>query len=477
MSRPPYLGGATEFLLTRNLTSGSVIEPQWFALDVSRGLEAPSLKLYMRATVIASEYLTLIPAAVFFLRRCSQARLIGYWNTNVVLVALLMQPATLVIDHAHFQYNTVMLGFVVASFSSLFSGNYQWGCCFFVLALSFKQMALYFAPTMFAFLLGSCMVPRVNMNRLLIISVSTLLTFGMMFTPLIAAIFIERLYGEKSDSLPRPPLLQNFNIDQKSAMYPLLLQICQSIHRIFPFARGLFEDKVANVWCAIHILYKLNGYSSETLQRISLTVTVAAILPSCITVGVFPTQRVLMLASSVTAWGFFLLSFQVHEKSVLLPLLPMTLLLATEENGLYLETRSWVAWANALGAWTLFPLLERVGLRVPYTVCTLLWVWLMGIPDLYCLPWTSRTAMPARWTRAFHGAFYLTMIAWHLGEATISPPKGKPDIFVVANVMLGAFGFGVCYLWCSWRLLAQTWLSTSSASQFSKRPDRKQKAP
>lgn len=31
----------------------------------------------------------------------------------------------------------------------------------------------------------------------------------------------------------------------------------QVLHRIFPFARGVFEDKVSNVWCVINVFYKL----------------------------------------------------------------------------------------------------------------------------------------------------------------------------------------------------------------------------
>ena len=59
-----------------------------------------------------------------------------------------------------------------------------------------------------------------------------------------------------------------------SYLYSLLLQLTQSIHRIFPFPRGLFEDKVANVWCAIHTLHKLNTYSIPLLQRVSLLSTI-----------------------------------------------------------------------------------------------------------------------------------------------------------------------------------------------------------
>ena len=41
-------------------------------------------------------------------------------------------------------------------------------------------------------------------------------------------------------------------------------------------------------------------------------------------------------------------------------------------------------------------------------------------------------------------------------EAFVETPKGKPDLWVVINVMLGAAGFGICYLWCTWQLILRS---------------------
>jgi alpha-1,3-glucosyltransferase len=51
-------------LLTVN--SGSFIDPMWFALDTSRGIETPASKFYMRTTVILSDLAIYIPAAWLF---------------------------------------------------------------------------------------------------------------------------------------------------------------------------------------------------------------------------------------------------------------------------------------------------------------------------------------------------------------------------------------------------------------------------
>jgi alpha-1,3-glucosyltransferase len=54
-----------------------------------------------------------------------------------------------------------MLGCTLLSVVYLARGRYLLGSVYFCLALMFKQMALYFAPAIFAFLLGKCFrIPR-----------------------------------------------------------------------------------------------------------------------------------------------------------------------------------------------------------------------------------------------------------------------------------------------------------------------------
>ncbi|KAL8687063.1 MAG: hypothetical protein Q9218_006660 [Villophora microphyllina] len=442
---------------------GSVIDSNWFALDASRGFEDQMLKVYMRATVLVSEYLIYIPAAVILTRKLGRMRGVSIWESSVALVAILMQPATVLIDHGHFQYNTVMLGFALASISSMLAGRALWGSAFFVAALCYKQMALYYAPAIFAYLIGICMVPKFSANRFVAITLVTTLSFGVCFAPLLLGSLYDRRRGipaYTAKSIPLPPLLVSlpFKFNDQSWYYPPLLQLTQSVHRILPFARGLFEDKVANMWCAIHTAHKLNKYPLGQMQRISTVITLISILPSTMTISLFPHRELLPWAMASTAWGFYLCSFQVHEKSVLLPLLPMTILLGSD-GGLDTEMRTWIGWANMLGVWTLFPLLKKDELRMPYGVLTLLWSWLLGLPptslSLYFGRQSNKGGLKLL-TKLLHLGFYAAMIAWHVGEAFVPPPEGKPDLWVVLNVLIGFAGFGICLLWCSWQLILRS---------------------
>ncbi|KAF2460078.1 glycosyl transferase [Lineolata rhizophorae] len=454
---------------------GAIINPSWFALYTSRGLDDPDLKVFMRATAFISEYLIYVPAVVIFLRRYSLQQGVNSWESSIALLAILMQPATMLIDHGHFQYNTVMLGLVVGSVSSMLARRALWGSVFFVGALGFKQMALFYAPAIFAYLLGVCLFPRPDILRLIKIGLVTILSFTALFAPLLLGATYHSYVSAPTSitSLPAPPLLSSlpFNPKPDAWYYPLLLQLAQSVHRIFPFARGLFEDKVANLWCALHhSIHKLSPrYSSAVLQRMALLATSTLITPPCMTLFLRPSRRLLPWALAATAWAFFLASFQVHEKNVILPLLPMSLLLGGE-GGLAPPVRAWVGLANILGAWTMFPLLRRDGLAVPYAVLTGLWGWLLGLP-----PWSwecyrkseskeasASAASPGAevgWvTTALHAGLYAAMLGWHVLEACVEPPQGKPDLWIVLNVLVGTAGFGLCYLWCLWGLLVRSGL-------------------
>ncbi|KAH7326300.1 glycosyltransferase family 57 protein [Stachybotrys elegans] len=455
---------------------GALIDPSWFALFSSRGSDDATLKIFMRATVMVSEYLTYVPAVIVFVRRYSRLNGIGNWTAYIALVAILMQPATILIDHVHFQYNTVMLGFVAASMSSMLADRYKWAAVFFVAALGFKQMALYYAFSVFSYLLGRCLFPRFDPSRLFGIALVTIASFAVLILPIVLGTLYDEhrgIHARPDLDGPPPPLplfpwITDF-VDTNSFYYPLIQQLVQMVHRIFPFARGLFEDKVANFWCALNVVIKLRKYPSELLQKASLGATILSILPPNIILFFKPQKTSLPLAFAATAWGFFLFSYQVHEKSVLLPLMPMTLLLAGKQ-GMTREVRLWVGFANLLGTWTMYPLLQRVDLKVPYAVLTLLWAYLLDLPPA---SWSGFLQEgPASWTHwataLLHGAFYLLMVTWHILAEFIVPPTDKPDLWVVANVGIGAVGFSLCYLWCLWRLAQESHILPTRSKPKSK---------
>ncbi|KAK5117726.1 hypothetical protein LTR62_005150 [Meristemomyces frigidus] len=432
-------------------------EPEWFRLYLSRGLDDPGLKVFMRASVVVSEFLVYVPAVMVCVRQLGRLYGVNLWESSIALAAVMMQPATMLIDHGHFQYNTVMLGFMVATIASMLAGRPLWSCVLFVAALGFKQMALFYAPAVAAYLAGTCVFLRIQPLKFVGIATTTIASFALLFLPLLlgTAYDVYRNVQLPSDAM-LPPLLSSipFTISEKSFYYPFVVQLAQAIHRIFPFSRGLFEDKVANIWCAIHSsgIHKLHQYDSALLSRAALGLTLSSIAPPCALLFFFSRREVILPAFAACAWGFFLCSYQVHEKNVLLPLLPMTLLLAGR-GGMKDSTRAWVGYANLLACWTMFPLLKRDELRLPYFVLSGLWAYLLGLPPVSMSAYltTSRDGGLDILSKVLHVSTYAAMVGWHFVEAFKAPPEGRPDLWVVANVFLGAAGFGFCYLWCLWQ--------------------------
>jgi len=153
-----------------------------------------------------------------------------------------------------------------------------------------------------------------------------------------------------------------------------LSEILQPISRIFPFGRGLFEDKVANFWCASNVVFKWKiWFSRWFLVKLSTILTTLGFLRSVVGLirsgvamsntrsgsmgddksvkDVPPFLPLLLYALLTSSMSFFLFSFQVHEKTILLPLLPITLLLsgAPVDSPIY----SWGVLANNVAVFRL----------------------------------------------------------------------------------------------------------------------------
>ncbi|KAG2207605.1 hypothetical protein INT46_005578 [Mucor plumbeus] len=362
---------------------GSKIDASWFALDTSRGIETESSKLFMRSTVFVSEAVIYIPAVLVFCQIVYGAN--GYLKKHMAAVLILMQPALIMIDHAHFQFNSIMLGFALWAINCFMTKHFVLGSIFFCLALGFKQMALYYAPAVFAFLLGRCFTEKNGIVLFVKLGLSVIATFGLLFSPWLSSID----------------------------------DIKQVFIRIFPVARGLYEDKVANIWCAINVVIKLRQVMTvESTVQLSLLATLAVVIPVGIHLGLAPSRRRFLYAMINSSLGFFLFSFQVHEKSILLPLLPVTLLVLEEP----IATTMFMN----VAMFSMFPLLKREGLVLPYFITSIMWNWLVGgYGPTTCLATKLGTL-----------GVHIMFIIWHVAEEFIEAPANLPDIYTVLNVLI-----------------------------------------
>ncbi|KAG0015268.1 Glucosyltransferase-like protein [Entomortierella chlamydospora] len=379
---------------------GDKLNPEWFAWETSRGFESPDAKIYMRATVLILEVIVYMSSIIVFTNLWFANK--PWTRKHAALILILMQPGLILIDSGHFQYNAVMLGLVAWAVNCFLADQDVLGSVFFCLALAFKQMGLYFAPAVFAYLLGKSFRQGFFgcIWKLIKLGTTVILTLGLMFYP----------WMQSQE------------------------EILQVVHRIFPVFRGLYQDKVANVWCAVNVAIKLREmFDIQELVRFSTLATLLSFLPSVLHLIAKPTKKGLIYGLINSSLSFFLLSFQVHEKSILIPMLPITLLILDEPAVASLFV--------TLATFTMFPLLKQELLLLQYFVVLGFWIWL-----------TKGTFSTASKLLQFLSVVNLLVItSLHVAEFTISPPARYPDIYAVANALWGAGGFTLFWAYFNYR--------------------------
>ncbi|XP_043250681.1 dolichyl pyrophosphate Man9GlcNAc2 alpha-1,3-glucosyltransferase [Colletes gigas] len=333
------------------------INSSYVKLHESRGISSEDHKYFMRLTVLCADILVYIPSIIYFMfsSQTSKANekeisnLFGFNRKHISLLIMLIYPGLILIDHGHFQYNCVSLGLFISTVAAMLQNSYIIGSFLFVVALNYKQMELYHALPIFFYILGKYSPLKkaswlFNLKMLLCISVTVVSTFAIVWLP----------------------FFKNLEI------------FTNVVSRLFPFGRGLFEDKVANVWCTINVFYKIrNAFTNIQLAKICLIATMFEVLPSCINLYLNPQKEKFITSLINCALAFFLFSFQVHEKSILLVAIPVLLYFKTDPFSCF--------WFLIISHFSMLPLFLKDDLFTPYCatltfyVCFIFWM----CPDVF----------------------------------------------------------------------------------------------
>ncbi|PWN49028.1 hypothetical protein IE53DRAFT_388766 [Violaceomyces palustris] len=369
------------------------VDPLIVSLHEGLEYQAWSCKSYMRFTVILTELV--LAAALWAYSRPSPPNrtqtLVDQDPTTLRLLcaSLLLHPGLLIIDHIHFQYNGFLFGVLVWSLWAARQSRPLLSAFLFSSLLNLKHIYVYIAPPYLVYLLRShVMKPspappsaaggassgfQRALERLLLLGLVTLLPFAFSLVPLLLT-----------------------GLDHPAGPIGV---VSQMVSRLFPFSRGLNHAYWApNAWAlwtfVDRVLLKLIQtrpglleYLPRNLeQRFRLSSASAAVkstsrgLVGDTSFGVLPDIRpstcfliTLTLTSiylvklwqrpdyksflsSIVLCGFtsFLFGWHVHEKAIMMVLVPLTLL-ARESHSNY---RSFVI-VNTAGVVSLFPLLHR----------------------------------------------------------------------------------------------------------------------
>lgn len=216
-------------------------------------------------------------------------------------LALLLNPALLLVDHGHFQYNGVSLGLFLIALCLVVSDKLSsrlTGCIVFTMALLYKQLELYHSFPFFFLLIGFALKRSSigwKLFEIILYGMAVILTIVICLLPFLLT----------SDPIK---------------------QLSQIVFRLFPFGRGLFEDKVSNIWCTLHLVLKIRTKMDPELQLKLATgcTLIFAVLP-CLKLLKCQKPKTMANACAASSLAFFLFSFQVHEKQALLFITPALL--------------------------------------------------------------------------------------------------------------------------------------------------------
>jgi len=324
----------------------------------------------------------------------------------LLIVLNLLYPGFILLDHGHFQYNCISLGLTFWALALFINNRHALGATAFTLALNYKQMSLYFALPFFFYLLGVTIhQPSYGrkLAKFLSIALAVVATFIVVWLPFIWS--------------------QN--------------DLVQVLKRIFPVNRGLYEDKVANLWCSLEIIVKLKQlFTTGFLINLSAVTTLVSVLPSCLHLLARPTLRNLKYNLIISSLGFFLFSYHVHEKTILFPALAIYLVL--EEHSFV------VLWFSISSTLSLQPLLVKDGLLMPGLA-------LLVLSLTFTFAINGRASLTKCHNfveKAISSSFIISTMGYLfllIASQAVRPPRKYPDVYAVAFAVWSCFHFMVFF--------------------------------
>lgn len=332
----------------------------------SQTLRSDSIIIYQKLTVIFCDFVYYY--AIYNLCRSIDSRPIKISNNNVppkkdtvqsvsnkqnlvdafyrpdtttsIAILLLFQPCLLLVDHIHFQYNGFLSGIFLLAVAAIINEQYVSATFWFAILVCLKHIYLYCAPAFGLYVVFSHCLARPPTKN------SAIFTRPILFVKKSTKLGLVTIFIIMISFLP-------FAMDTES--------LTQVLKRLFPFKRGLTHAYWApNIWAIYNLVDKVmfhisppmarfdmdtisrsrssastsglvQEYEHQYLPSISPSITFAlvgiATVPLIIifSLNIGKISRKLFLKGlTIAAFTSFLFGWHVHEKAILLVLLPMT---------------------------------------------------------------------------------------------------------------------------------------------------------
>ena len=424
MDYPPITGYHSYIL-------GKILEkyyPDSITFKSSMGFENAKIKIIMRLFVLISDLLVfhlgvnLFCYYIFIYKKKNKNKKPDLIKYYVILFLILINPLMIIIDHGHFQFNNVMHGFFMLSVLFLYSENFILSIIFFSLCVNFKQMGLYFAIPFPLYVLKKIFLENKS-NYNITISLMYLIIYGIITLITNMIIYLPWLKTEKLKDV---------------------------LSRIFPVHRGIFEDKVATFWCVLNMVYKLkNKFDTNNLIKLAFIFTlIGCSIPIYVIYKIKKlNKKICSQCFFIVSFSFYLFSFHVHEKTIIIPFLAYLINLPNMKQILPSFT--------LIGMFSLFPLLKRENQIIPYYVTCVLF-YLLSKQCLKLLNDKKNKEKNINEEKIFllmELCIFVFMIFYHFVDYNIPPPKQYPWFYPMMNAAFCfCFFFGV-FLYANYHLI------------------------
>ncbi|KAK6637289.1 hypothetical protein RUM44_007703 [Polyplax serrata] len=373
------------------------------------------------------------------------------WRSPATILQVLLfgNVGLIIVDHVHFQYNGFLFGILLISISKLFQSKCLQSAIYFTILLNLKHIFIYVAPPFFVYLLRNYCFEHVtpglciswssfSRKRFLKLSSVVLFIFALSFGPFL-----------------------------------LLNQISQVFLRLFPFKRGLCHAYWApNFWALYNTLDKVLAVSFQKLgfsvvtnstmtkglvqdidhavfpnvpPKVTFILTLVTILPCLVKLWRWPGNPLHFIRCLVIcALSSFLFGWHVHEKAILIAIIPLSLVAVIWQK----EAQVFVV-LSVTGHYSLHPLLFT-RFEIPLKFSLFLLHCFYSFSNLsYLFDERHRSSLKLPLLNRLESLYVLGFIPLFLSEVLFFPAVGLTTRLPFLSLLLTSAycSLGVCYSW------------------------------
>ncbi|XP_071086972.1 dolichyl pyrophosphate Glc1Man9GlcNAc2 alpha-1,3-glucosyltransferase-like [Haliotis cracherodii] len=423
-----------------------------------------STVLFQKLSVIGTDFLFVYAVNQFCRKYLKPSRKDEtqdlFESPKLITCALLLANfGLLIVDHIHFQYNGFLTGVLLLSIVRLHEGRNISSAFWFAVLLNLKHIYLYIAPAYFVYLLrcycfrsapdGRIQWRSFSITRLFSLGLTVLSVFGVSFGPF--------LY---------------------------MGQLPQVLSRLFPFKRGLCHAYWApNFWALYNVADKAATIAGVQLRVIqpdavgsatmtgglvqefrhtvlpsvsplaTMLLTLLAMMPAMLKLWYNPRGTTSFLRClTLCAFASYMFGWHVHEKAILLILIPL-ILLSTERKK---EAQIFLI-LSTIGGYSLFPLLFTQ-FETPIKIL------LLALYTFYAFTSLGRIhGIPARPTAlpllsSLESLYLLGIVPLEIynsvGHSALGLSQRFPFVPLLLTSVYCAFGITYCWLRFYWLTLS-----------------------